>query len=94
MSKADLRVPVILLTGFLGAGKTTYLNRIIASDKARRYAVIVNEIGEIGIDGELIRHEGEELRQLANGCICCTVRGICATRSAFWRRCSRAPTQS
>lgn len=72
---SDKRIPVILLTGFLGAGKTTFLNRILSSRTGRRFAVIVNEIGEIGIDGDLIVHGDEELRQLANGCICCTVRG-------------------
>ena len=69
------RVPVTVLTGYLGAGKTTLLNRILSEDHGRRYAVIVNEFGEIGIDHELITHSSEELFEMNNGCICCTVRG-------------------
>ncbi len=71
----DTRIPVTVLTGYLGAGKTTLLNRILSGDHGRRYAVIVNEFGEIGIDGELIVHSDEELFEMNNGCICCTVRG-------------------
>ncbi len=65
----------MVLTGFLGAGKTTLLNRILSGDGSRRYAVIVNEFGEIGIDGDLIVSTEEELFELSNGCICCSVRG-------------------
>jgi G3E family GTPase len=72
---ADPRIPVTVLTGYLGAGKTTLLNRILSEDHGRRYAVIVNEFGEIGIDGELIVSADEELFEMNNGCICCTVRG-------------------
>lgn len=72
---ADDRIPVTVLTGYLGAGKTTLLNRILAEDHGRRYAVIVNEFGEIGIDGDLIVSADEELFEMNNGCICCTVRG-------------------
>jgi G3E family GTPase len=68
-------IPVTILTGYLGAGKTTLLNRILSARHGRRIAVIVNEFGEIGIDGELIVSQDEELVELANGCICCTVRG-------------------
>jgi G3E family GTPase len=71
----DTRIPVTVLTGYLGAGKTTLLNRILGEDHGRRYAVIVNEFGEIGIDGELIASGDEELFEMNNGCICCTVRG-------------------
>ena len=69
------RIPVMVLTGYLGAGKTTLLNRILSGDHGRRYAVIVNEFGEIGIDNELIVGTEEELFEMSNGCICCTVRG-------------------
>src|SRR6185437_13773913 len=71
----DARTPVTVLTGYLGAGKTTLLNRILGEDHGRRYAVIVNEFGEIGIDGDLIASGDEELFEMNNGCICCTVRG-------------------
>jgi G3E family GTPase len=64
-----------VLTGYLGAGKTTLLNRILSEDHGRRYAVIVNEFGEIGIDADLILNSNEELFEMNNGCICCTVRG-------------------
>jgi G3E family GTPase len=69
------RIPVTVLTGYLGAGKTTLLNRILREDHGRRYAVVVNEFGEIGIDGDLIVGTDEELFEMNNGCICCTVRG-------------------
>ena len=69
------RIPVTVLTGYLGAGKTTLLNRILSEDHGRRYAVIVNEFGEIGIDNDLILNTDEELFEMNNGCICCTVRG-------------------
>jgi G3E family GTPase len=65
----------MVLTGFLGAGKTTLLNRILSGGDRRRYAVIVNELGEIGIDGDLIVSTEEELFEMSNGCICCSVRG-------------------
>jgi G3E family GTPase len=69
------RIPVTVLTGYLGAGKTTLLNRILSEDHGRRYAVIVNEFGEVGIDGDLILNADEELFEMNNGCVCCTVRG-------------------
>jgi len=71
----EKRIPVTVLTGYLGAGKTTLLNRILSEDHGRRYAVIVNEFGEIGIDNDLIVSTDEELFEMNNGCICCTVRG-------------------
>jgi len=69
------KVPVTVLTGYLGAGKTTLLNRILSEPHGRRYAVIVNEFGEIGIDNELVVGADEEVFEMNNGCICCTVRG-------------------
>jgi G3E family GTPase len=72
---ANNKTPVTLLTGFLGAGKTTLLNHILTSDHGKRYAVIVNEFGEIGIDNDLIVDTDEEIFEMNNGCICCTVRG-------------------
>ena len=72
---SDTRIPVTVVTGFLGAGKTTLLNRILSELSGRRFAVIVNEFGDIGIDGDLIETGGEELIELSSGCICCVVRG-------------------
>ena len=68
-------IPVTVLTGYLGAGKTTLLNRILTEPHGRRYAVIVNEFGEIGIDNDLIVDADEEVFEMNNGCVCCTVRG-------------------
>jgi len=68
-------VPVTILTGFLGAGKTTLLNRILKEDHGRRIAVIENEFGEVGVDGALIEKSDEQILEMNNGCICCTVRG-------------------
>lgn len=69
------RIPVTVLTGYLGSGKTTLLNRILTENHGKRYAVIVNEFGEIGIDNDLIVESDEEIYEMNNGCICCTVRG-------------------
>ena len=69
------KIPVTVLTGYLGAGKTTLLNRILSEPHGKRYAVVVNEFGEIGIDNELVVGADEEVFEMNNGCICCTVRG-------------------
>jgi G3E family GTPase len=69
------KVPVTVLTGYLGAGKTTLLNRILSEPHGRKYAVIVNEFGEIGIDNDLVVGADEEIFEMNNGCVCCTVRG-------------------
>ena len=69
------KVPATVLTGYLGAGKTTLLNRILTEEHGKKYAVIVNEFGETGIDNELVVDSDEEVFEMNNGCICCTVRG-------------------
>ncbi len=74
-TKAQEKVPVTVLTGYLGAGKTTLLNRILSEPHGKKYAVIVNEFGEIGIDNDLVVGADEEVFEMNNGCICCTVRG-------------------
>ena len=69
------QTPVTVLTGYLGAGKTTLLNRILTEPHGKKYAVIINEFGEIGIDNDLVVDADEEVFEMNNGCICCTVRG-------------------
>src|SRR3954451_12935371 len=69
------KIPVTVLTGYLGAGKTTLLNRILSEPHGKKFAVIVNEFGEIGIDNDLVVGADEEVFEMNNGCICCTVRG-------------------
>src|SRR5471030_639140 len=75
MTDPIIPTPVTVLTGYLGAGKTTLLNRILTEDHGKKYAVIVNEFGEIGIDNDLIVGADEEVFEMNNGCVCCTVRG-------------------
>ena len=77
MADADVaaQVPVTVLTGYLGAGKTTLLNRILTEQHGRKYAVVINEFGELGVDNDLVVDTDEEVFEMNNGCICCTVRG-------------------
>ena len=75
MPDTNEKIPVTVLTGYLGAGKTTLLNRILSEPHGKKYAVIVNEFGEIGIDNDLVVGADEEVFEMNNGCICCTVRG-------------------
>ncbi|AMS40844.1 GTP-binding protein [Aminobacter sp. NyZ550] len=75
MTETQTQIPVTVLTGYLGSGKTTLLNRILSENHGKRYAVIVNEFGEIGIDNDLIVESDEEIYEMNNGCVCCTVRG-------------------
>jgi G3E family GTPase len=75
-TRIDQRIPATVVTGFLGSGKTTLINRILREQHGRKLAVIVNEFGEISIDGQLVIHDEEaQLVEFNNGCLCCTVRG-------------------
>ena len=69
------QIPVTVLTGYLGAGKTTLLNRILSENHGKKYAVVINEFGELGVDNDLVVDADEEVFEMNNGCICCTVRG-------------------
>src|SRR3569832_1305664 len=72
---ANSQVPVTVLTGYLGAGKTPLLNRILTEQHGRKYAVVINEFGELGVDNDLVVDSDKEVFEMNNGCICCTVRG-------------------
>ncbi len=95
LAYAMRRIPITLLTGFLGSGKTTLLNRLLASNHDERIAIVVNEFGDVSIDGSLVVGTSEDLIELQNGCICCTIRGDMRETVArllerrarrFWRR--------
>ena len=90
------KTPVTVLTGYLGAGKTTLLNRILTEDHGKRYAVIVNEFGEIGIDNDLVVGADEDVFEMNNGCVCCTVRGDLIRIIRAWSsaRASSTPSSS
>ena len=75
MSVSQQRVPVAILTGFLGAGKSSLLNRILKDEAMRDAAVIINEFGDVGIDHLLVESSGDAIIELSDGCLCCTVRG-------------------
>jgi G3E family GTPase len=90
MADAAPQIPVTVLTGYLGSGKTTLLNRILSETHGKRFAVIVNEFGEVGIDNDLIVDADEEIFEMNNGCICCTVRGDLVRIIAGLMRRSRA----
>ena len=72
---SETQIPVTVLTGYLGAGKTTLLNRILSEEHGKKYAVVINEFGELGVDNDLVVDADEEVFEMNNGCICCTVRG-------------------
>jgi G3E family GTPase len=87
MPDPEAKIPVTVLTGYLGAGKTTLLNRILSENHGRKFAVVINEFGELGVDNDLVIDAEEEIFEMNNGCICCTVRGdLIRILSALMRR--------
>jgi G3E family GTPase len=85
---SDKRIPILLLTGFLGAGKTTWLNRLLREPGYANTAVVINELGEVGIDHQLVRHASDQITVLENGCLCCVMNGelIDTLRDLYLRR--------
>ena len=75
MNDISQKIPVTVITGDLGAGKTSLLNHLLVNNKGKKLAVIVNEFGEIGIDSDLVLRSDEEILEMNNGCICCNIRG-------------------
>lgn len=71
----DIMVPITIFTGFLGSGKTTVINQIIEQNKDAKFGLIINEFGEIGVDGQIVTSTGDEMIEMSNGCLCCIVRG-------------------
>src|SRR5574344_2155367 len=93
MSYEPKKIPVVLLSGFLGAGKTTALNRWIQAGIEPNSLIIVNDFGQLNIDAELIDYEDEQIIRLQNGCVCCTLGGSMAEKMAEIGRLSPAPSQ-
>ena len=82
-TKQDTRIPVTVITGFLGAGKTTLINHILTVEHGKKIAIIENEYGEIGIDSGLVLDTKEELYEASNGCLCCTGKDECCPFTPF-----------